>query len=125
MPEQGYFLPLTLVDNPPDDARVVVEEPFGPIVPLLRFQTVDEVIARANNTDYGLSGSVWSSDLNLAQAIAHRLDAGTVQINQILQSSPSAPISGHKHSGFGMENGLSGLLEFTQSKAIFIPKAVA
>ena len=125
VPEEGYFLPLTLVDNPPDYARVVVEEPFGPIVPLLRFTDVDEVVARANDSDYGLAGSVWSSDLDLARSIALRLDAGTVQINQILQSTPGAPISGHKQSGFGVENGLGGLLEFTQSKAVFIPKAAA
>ena len=125
VPEDGYFLPLTLVDNPPDDARVVVEEPFGPIVPLLRFKDVDEVIARANDTTFGLAGSVWSNDLDLARSIALRLDAGTVQINQILQSIPGAPISGHKQSGFGVENGLGGLLEFTQSKAVFIPKAAA
>lgn len=119
----GYYLPLTLVDNPPDDARVVTEEAFGPILPLLRFSSVDEVIERANNSDYGLAGAVWSADVEKAREIAHRLDTGTVWINQNLQSTPFTPLAGHKHSGIGVENGVAGLLEFTQPKSIFIPKA--
>jgi len=121
----GYFLPITLVDNPPDDARVVTEEAFGPILPLLRFSTVDEVIERANHSEYGLAGAVWSGDLQKAQEIAHRLDTGTVWINQNLQSTPFTPLAGHKHSGIGVENGVAGLLEFTQPKSIFIPKVAA
>ncbi|WP_077032922.1 aldehyde dehydrogenase family protein [Pelomonas sp. KK5] len=125
VPEHGYFLPLTLVDNPPEDSRVVAEEAFGPIVPLLRFSDIEDVIARANGTAYGLSSSVWSRDLELARAIGLRLDAGTVQINQILQSTPATPLGGHKQSGLGVENGLDGLLAFTQTKAVFMPKAAA
>jgi len=121
----GYFVPLTLVDNPPDSSRVVVEEAFGPVLPLLRFSNVDEVIERANNTDYGLAGAVWSKDVDQAIAIAHRMDTGTVWINQNLQSSPDTPLGGHKKSGMGVENGTAGLMEFTQIKAIFIPKAAA
>lgn len=124
VPNSGYFIPLTLVDNPPDDARVVVEEAFGPILPLLRFSTIDEVIERANNSEYGLAGAVWSKDIDKAVEIAHRLETGTVWINQNLQSTPFTPLAGHKQSGFGVENGLAGLLEFTVPKAIFIPKAV-
>ncbi|MET0988299.1 MAG: aldehyde dehydrogenase family protein, partial [Steroidobacteraceae bacterium] len=120
---EGYFIPLTLVDNPPDDARVVVEEAFGPVLPLLRFNDIDEVIERANNSEYGLAGAVWSSDIDKAVSIAHRLDTGTVWINQNLQSAPGTPLGGHKKSGIGVENGLAGLLEFTQTKAIYIPKA--
>lgn len=123
VPEKGYFIPLTLVDNPPDDSRVVVEEAFGPILPLLKFTDIDEVIARANDSEYGLSGAVWSNDVNAAVAIAHRLDTGTIWINQNLQSTPFTPLAGAKQSGFGQENGLPGLLEFTRPKAIFIPKA--
>ncbi|MES0875331.1 aldehyde dehydrogenase family protein [Sinimarinibacterium sp. HSW-8] len=118
----GYFIPLTLVDNPPDDSRVVVEEAFGPVLPLLKFRDVDEVVERANRTEYGLAGAVWSADVEQAKAIAHRLDTGTVWINQNLQSTPFTPLAGHKQSGFGVENGVAGLLEFTVPKAIFIPK---
>ena len=125
VPEKGYFVPLTLVDNPPEDARVVVEEAFGPVLPLLKFTDIDDVVARANDTEYGLAGAVWSGNVEQATAIAHRLDTGTVWINQNLQSTPFTPLAGAKQSGFGQENGLAGLLEFTRSKAIFIPKAAA
>lgn len=122
VPQEGYFVPLTLVDNPPEDSRVVVEEAFGPILPLLKFDNIDDVVARANDTEYGLAGAVWSADIEQAKAIAHRLDTGTIWINQNLQSTPFTPLAGAKQSGFGQENGLPGLLEFTRPKAIFIPK---
>lgn len=123
VPDRGYFVPLTLVDNPPEDSRVVVEEAFGPVLPLLKFTDIDDVVARANDTEYGLAGAVWSADVEAATAIAHRLDTGTVWINQNLQSTPFTPLAGAKQSGFGQENGVPGLLEFTRPKAIFIPKA--
>ena len=122
VPKRGYFVRLTLVDNPPDDSRVVVEEAFGPILPLLKFTNVDEVVRRANDSEYGLSGAVWSKDIRQATAIAHRLDTGTVWINQNLQSTPFTPLAGAKQSGFGQENGVPGLLEFTRPKSIYIPK---
>jgi acyl-CoA reductase-like NAD-dependent aldehyde dehydrogenase len=125
VPERGYFVPLTLVDNPPDDSRVVVEEAFGPILPLLKFHDIDEVVQRANDTEYGLAGAVWSNDVDQALAIAHRLDTGTVWINQNLQSTPFTPLAGAKQSGFGQENGLPGLMEFTRPKSLFIPKVAA
>lgn len=123
VPDRGYFVPLTLVDNPPEDSRVVVEEAFGPVLPLLKFTDIDDVVARANDSDYGLAGAVWSADVEAATAIAHRLDTGTVWINQNLQSTPFTPLAGAKQSGFGQENGVPGLLEFTRPKSIFIPKA--
>ncbi|MEQ9661066.1 MAG: aldehyde dehydrogenase family protein [Parasphingopyxis sp.] len=125
VPEKGYFVPLTLVDNPPDDDPVVTQEAFGPILPLLKFNDIDDVVARANDTEYGLAGAVWSNDVEQATAIAHRLDTGTVWINQNLQSTPFTPLAGAKQSGFGQENGQGGLLEFTTPKAIYIPKAPA
>ena len=120
----GYFVPITLVDNPPEDARVVVEEAFGPILPLLRFKDVDDVIARANDSPYGLAGAVWSNDVDNAVSIAKRIDTGNVWINQNLQNAPHIPFTGHKQSGFGVENGVDGLKSFTQMKAIYIPKPV-
>ena len=125
VPERGYFIPLTLVDNPPDESRVVAEEAFGPILPLLKFHDVNEVIERANDSEYGLAGAVWCADLDLAMAIAHRLDTGTVWINQNLQSTPFTPLAGAKQSGFGQENGVAGLLEFTRPKSIYVPKLPA
>ncbi len=122
VPEEGYFIPLTLVDNPPENSRVVVEEAFGPVLPLLKFENVDDVVKRANDTEYGLAGAVWAADVEQATRIAHRLDTGTVWINQNLQSTPFTPLAGAKQSGFGQENGVPGLLEFTRPKVIFIPK---
>jgi len=126
VPENGgYFIPLTLVDNPPDDSRVVVEEAFGPVLPLLRFRDLDDVIRRANDSPYGLAGAVWSRDVSKAVEIAKRLDTGTVWINQNLQTLPHIPFAGRKESGFGVENGEEGLKSFTQMKAIYIPKETA
>ncbi|CAB3773362.1 aldehyde dehydrogenase [Burkholderia sp. MSh2] len=115
---KGFFFPATLVDNPPDDSRVVREEPFGPILPLLKFRDVDDVIRRANDSEYGLGGSVWSRDEAQAQAIAERMQTGTVWINEIHSLSPLKPMAGHKQSGIGVENGLVGLLEYTVPQTI-------
>lgn len=119
---EGYFVPITLVDNPPDTAAVVTEEAFGPVLPLLRFSDIDELMSRANDSEYGLAGAVWSKDIAQAKAIAARMETGTVWINQNLQSAPHIPFSGAKQSGLGVENGQVGLLEFTQAKTIFVPK---
>jgi acyl-CoA reductase-like NAD-dependent aldehyde dehydrogenase len=121
----GYFVPLTLVDNPPETARVVTEEAFGPVLPLLKFTDLDDVIARANDSEYGLAGAVWSRDIEQAVAIAKRLETGTVWINQNLQNAPHIPFAGHKTSGLGIENGIDGLKAFTQLKTLFIPKPAA
>lgn len=118
----GYFVPLTLVDNPPETARVVAEEAFGPVLPLLRFSDLDDVIRRANDSDYGLAGAVWSNDIGQAVSIAKRLETGNVWINQNLQNTPYIPFAGRKQSGLGVENGVEGLKSFTQMKTIFIPK---
>lgn len=117
----GYFVPVTLVDNPPEDARVVQEEAFGPVLPLLKYGTVDEAIARANASDYGLGGSVWSSDLQAAAEVAARLETGTVWINSAQGLTPFAAFAGHKQSGLGAENGTEGLLEFTVPQTIYVP----
>jgi acyl-CoA reductase-like NAD-dependent aldehyde dehydrogenase len=119
---EGYFVPVTIVDNPPETSRVVVEEAFGPVLPMLRFQDLDEVIDRANDSPYGLAGSVWADDVDKAVEVAHQLDTGTVWINENLYLPAHTPFGGHKQSGVGVENGLAGLLEFTQPKAIYIPK---
>ncbi len=117
----GFFMPVTLIDNPPDDARVVAEEAFGPVLPLLRYSDIDEVIARANASEYGLGGSVWSSDPTAAAAVAARLETGTVWINSAQGLTPFAAFAGHKQSGIGAENGMDGLLEFTVPQTIHHP----
>ncbi|MNF43196.1 Phenylacetaldehyde dehydrogenase [compost metagenome] len=117
---KGYFFPLTIVDNPPEDSRIVVEEPFGPILPLLKYRTVDEAIERANASEYGLGGSVWGKDLAQAEAVAQRLQTGKVWINEIHVLTPYTPFGGHKQSGVGAENGSDGLHEYTNTQTISI-----
>ncbi|MFC3174056.1 aldehyde dehydrogenase family protein [Novosphingobium bradum] len=117
----GYFVPITIVDNPPEDAEVVVEEAFGPILPMMRFSDIDEVITRANASEYGLAGAVWSKDIEAATAIARRMETGTVWINQNLNLRPDVPFAGHKQSGFGVENGTEGLLEYMVPQTVYRP----
>lgn len=119
---QGYFLPPTIVDNPPDQSRVVVEEAFGPIVPFLKYENPDEVIRRANASEYGLGGSVWGRDTVLARSVADRLDVGMVWINEIHKLTPHAPLAGHKQSGLGCENGIEGLLSYTKIQTLSIKR---
>ncbi|MCV7164649.1 aldehyde dehydrogenase family protein [Mycobacterium stomatepiae] len=118
----GWFVPITLVDNPPENSRLVAEEPFGPIVPLLRWSDDDDVIARANDTPWGLGASVWGTDVQRLQNIARRLEAGTVWINEVHQYSPHQVFAGHKQSGIGAENSLHGLAEYTNHQTITLKK---
>ena len=118
---KGFFVPVTLVDDPPESASVVQEEAFGPVVPLMRYRDLDEVIAKANDSPYGLAGSVWSSDVERARTVAQRLETGTVWINSAQNLTPYAAFAGHKASGFGTEQGLDGLLEYTVPKTIHVP----
>lgn len=114
----GYFAPITIVRNPPDDSAIVTEEQFGPIIPLLRFRADEEVVARVNASPYGLAASVWSGDVEHAKRIAAQLVTGTVWINDVHYLSPLIPFAGRKQSGFGIENGLEGLREFTAGQTI-------
>jgi len=118
----GYYIPVAIIDNPPDDARIVAEEQFGPVMPLMKFSTVDEVIARANASEYGLAGSIWTSNPEAAVEIAERMETGTVWINEYMHLSPFAPFGGHKNSGFGVEMGKEGLAEFTYPQVITIKR---
>lgn len=117
---RGFFVPITIVDNPPEDSRVVVEEAFGPVLPLLKFDDIEDVIRRANDTEYGLAGSVWSRDVDAARKIAARIEAGTVWVNEIHSFSPHIAFGGHKQSGIGIENALDGLSEYTNSQTIVV-----
>jgi aldehyde dehydrogenase (NAD+) len=118
----GYFVPLTIIDNPPEDARIVAEEQFGPVMPLMKFSTEEEVIARANASEYGLAGAVWTGNPDNGVKIAEQLETGTVWVNEYLHLSPFAPFGGHKQSGFGAEYGKEGLKEFTYAQVITVKK---
>ena len=117
----GNFVPVTVVDNPPDDSRIVREEPFGPVLPILSFSDTDEVVRRANDTDFGLGGSVWGPPEEAA-AVALRLETGTVWVNEIHVHGIDIPFGGHKQYGMGVENGAEGLSEFTNTKTLMFKK---
>lgn len=118
----GYYVPITILDNPPEDARIVAEEQFGPVMPLMKFASVEEAIERANNSEYGLAGAVWTKDTDKGVEIAEQLETGTVWINEFLHISPLAPFGGHKQSGFGAEYGVDGLKEFTYPQVITVKR---
>ena len=119
---KGWFVPVSLVDNPPENSRIVQEEPFGPILPLLKWSDEDDVIARANDTIYGLGATVWGKDLNAVERIGSQLEAGTVWLNEVHQYSPFQAFGGHKQSGLGCENSLHGLMEYTNWQTTTLKK---
>lgn len=114
----GYFIPPTIVRDLDDDAPLVREEQFGPVLPVLKYNDLDDVIERANNSEYGLGGTVWGKDLDRAMAVAKRIDSGTVWVNQFLAIDPTIPFRGSKQSGMGSELGEAGLHEYTQPHII-------
>ncbi|GAB7533999.1 aldehyde dehydrogenase family protein [Burkholderia sp. 22PA0099] len=118
----GYFIPVTVVDNPPETSRIVQEEQFGPIVPIIAYDDVDDVVERANNSPYGLGGSVWGRDTRAAAAVAHRLETGMVWVNEIHTQGVDIPFGGQKQSGLGTEHGSEGRLLFTNPKTVLIRK---
>src|SRR5262249_52438713 len=119
---EGYFIQPTIVRDIPDSARLVREEQFGPVLPVLRYTDIDDVVARANDTEFGLGGSVWSSDRDRAFAVATRINAGTVWVNKHLDLGPDTPYAGAKQSGIGTELGREGLEAFTQATIINMAK---
>ncbi len=118
----GYFFEPTVVADLTDGTRLVDEEPFGPIVPIIKYTDIEEVIERANRNDQGLGGSVWSSDPAKAAALAQRLECGSAWVNDHGALQPDAPFGGVKQSGMGVEFGLYGLEEFTSIQTLKITK---
>jgi acyl-CoA reductase-like NAD-dependent aldehyde dehydrogenase len=116
----GYFLTPTIVTGIADDSRLVKEEQFGPIVPVLKFSDVDDAVRRANDTRYGLSGSVWSNDTDRAAAIAVRLEVGTAWVNQHRVTSAVVPFGGAKESGVGRQYSALGLKGYMEPRVVSI-----
>jgi acyl-CoA reductase-like NAD-dependent aldehyde dehydrogenase len=114
----GHFYPTTLVADVDDDNPLVAEEQFGPALPIVRYDDVEQAIAMANRLDVGLGASVWSSDRDAARAVAARLEAGTVWINSHGGVHPMVPFGGVKGSGYGLEFGVEGL------KAVAVPQVI-
>ncbi|CRG83674.1 hypothetical protein PISL3812_01029 [Talaromyces islandicus] len=121
---KGYYISPAIIDNPPEDSRIVLEEPFGPIVPLLKWSDEDDVIERANSTKHGLGASVWSKDLDRGERMARQLSAGSVWINSHFDAAPNVPFGGHKWSGLGSEWGMTGLKLYCNSRSLWKWKKV-
>lgn len=120
--DSGYFYPITLVNNIKDGTRLVDEEQFGPILPIIKFSDVEEAIQLANASENGLGGSVWSNDAAKAQALVSRLECGSAWVNHHAMIQPDAPFGGVKNSGFGVEFGEAGLKEMTSVQTVQIYK---
>jgi succinate-semialdehyde dehydrogenase/glutarate-semialdehyde dehydrogenase len=114
----GYFYRPTVLTHVADESRVLSEEIFGPVAPIVSFETEDEALAKANASEYGLMGYVFTRDLNRALRVAEALDTGMVGLNQGVPSNAAAPFGGVKQSGFGREGGAEGIDEFLSLKYV-------
>lgn len=117
----GYFIAPTIVADIKEGTRLVDEEPFGPILPVIRFNDIEDVIRRANDTRYGLGGSVWTNDIQKGADIAARLEAGTTGVNQHNLPDPHIPFGGAKESGLGREYSSLGLKSYMEVQVLNIP----
>lgn len=118
----GYFLRPTIVRDVTDGHEIVDEEQFGPILPVIRFSDVDDVVARANASPYGLGASIWSRDVDRAVSVANRIESGSVWVNQHVAIGPHIPMAGVKSSGLGVEQSEEGLAEYTQLSVINVAR---
>ena len=116
----GWFIQPTIFTNTRSSMRVVREEVFGPVLAVSTFDSEEEAIAMANDTDYGLAGSVWTLNIQRAHRMAQRMRAGTVWVNSYRAVSPAVPFGGFGASGIGRENGIDSLLDFTETKSVWV-----
>jgi aldehyde dehydrogenase (NAD+) len=119
---EGFFITPTVVRDIKEGSPLVDEEQFAPILPVIRYDDIEDVIVRANDSKMGLGGSVWSSSIDRAYAYAKRIDSGTVWINQHTHFGPHIPLGGAKESGIGVEFSAHGLAEYAQTAVISIKK---
>jgi acyl-CoA reductase-like NAD-dependent aldehyde dehydrogenase len=119
-PGKGYFVRPTIFDDVRNDMTIARDEIFGPVLSVLRFREVEEVVRLANDTPYGLAAAVWTRDIKKAHKAARLLKAGTVWINTYGQYDSAMPFGGYKMSGFGRELGHHGLMEYTQTKSVWV-----
>jgi succinate-semialdehyde dehydrogenase/glutarate-semialdehyde dehydrogenase len=115
---QGYFFEPTVVTEVPDDSRVMTQEPFGPIAPVVTFKTFDEVVERANSLEYGLAAYAFTTSAHTANLLGDALESGMVGVNSVAISTPETPFGGVKESGYGHEGGIEGLEVYTVKKFI-------
>lgn len=119
---KGYFFEPTILTNVSDGIRIVDEEQFGPALPIIAYDDLDDAIKRANATNFGLSGSVWGKDISRASEVASQLECGTAWVNAHLVLAPHQPFGGFKWSGIGVENGPWGLYSFTNIQVLYQSK---
>jgi acyl-CoA reductase-like NAD-dependent aldehyde dehydrogenase len=119
----GYFIAPTIFRDIAEGVRLVDEEQFGPALPVIRFSDVEDAVARANATPYGLAASVFSRDVGRASAIAARIEAGTVTVNKLIEFDTRIPFGGAKASGIGVENCDQGLSEYGQIQILDVASA--
>jgi aldehyde dehydrogenase (NAD+) len=117
---KGYFIQPTIFDQVNNQMKIAREEIFGPVLSAITFKDVDDLIAQANDSIYGLAAGVWTRDIKKAHYIAHKLKAGTVWINTYNIYDPGSPFGGYKQSGFGRELGMHALESYTQVKSIWV-----
>jgi succinate-semialdehyde dehydrogenase/glutarate-semialdehyde dehydrogenase len=115
---KGYFYPATVLDNVPDSATMLNEEIFGPVASIQTFTSEDEVVKRANDTEYGLVAYLYTRDLSRGMRVSERLDFGMIGLNRGLVSDPAAPFGGVKQSGLGREGAHEGLMEFLETQYV-------
>jgi acyl-CoA reductase-like NAD-dependent aldehyde dehydrogenase len=120
MNRPGYFYEATIVTNTTPDMRLIREEIFGPVGCVIPFDEEEEAIAAANDTEYGLAGSIWTENLSRAHRVANALRGGQIWVNTALAADPSMPICGHKQSGWGGERGKKGLEAYFNTKSVYI-----
>jgi succinate-semialdehyde dehydrogenase/glutarate-semialdehyde dehydrogenase len=118
--EKGWFLEPAVISEPRLDSRVMREEVFGPVLPVLRYSDFDDVIARANDTPYGLGSSIWTHDVRKIHRAARDIDAGMTWVNQIHYGYDELPFGGIKDSGFGKEHGLEALDSYVELKSVVV-----
>jgi succinate-semialdehyde dehydrogenase/glutarate-semialdehyde dehydrogenase len=118
----GNFYPATVLTNVPPNARILKEEVFGPVAPIVGFDTEDEGVAAANDTEYGLAAYIFTQSLDRALRVAESINAGMVGVNRGVISDPAAPFGGVKESGFGREGGIEGIDEYLDIKYIALTK---
>ncbi|MEX2524316.1 MAG: aldehyde dehydrogenase family protein [Gammaproteobacteria bacterium] len=118
----GYYVTPTIVADIDENARLVREEQFGPVLPVLKFSDIDDAIDRANNTDYGLCGSVWTRDLKKGAELAARLEVGTAWVNHHRETKPTVPFGGAKQSGLGRQYSIIGLKGYMEPLVISVAK---
>jgi phenylacetaldehyde dehydrogenase len=122
--DRGFFLEPTVITHAEDRNSVVSKEIFGPVVTILPFDDVEEVIRRANATVYGLAAGIWTKDIGRAHRLAADITAGTIWINTYNQTNPAVPFGGFKHSGFGREQGAAVLSHYSEIKSVWVNTAV-